>query len=267
VTAPFIPLANAQRISLTADRFKAGNQVLGLMSSVAYYDGPLGHLLIMRGGDPFRFYLKAAKDFAVAAGQAAGDYLVDLGATGLHMVRTPRPAADLPTSVQAGQGDAGTVAHPDVLAYTSLDNGQTWQPAAVRAVDFVTGKVTLTVPANVTNIRVYFVPADGEFQFRVIRPVGSDSMSAQIFGQALRSIHETEQNNVRSAPQLGDLGREYPIPPQFRLDLAVRSNARILWDNLAQHEISLPMYDTPIRVTDYAALTAQAEVKLRGGSI
>ncbi len=96
MTAPFIPLANAQRISLTADRFKAGNQVLGLMSSVAYYDGPLGHLLIMRGGDPFRFYLKAAKDFAVAAGQAAGDYLVDLGATGLHMVRTPRPITDCP---------------------------------------------------------------------------------------------------------------------------------------------------------------------------
>lgn len=261
---PFIALAQPQRISLTADRLKPGNQVLGLLTSVAYYDAPLGRLLLIKGGDPFRFYVKARKEVVVPLLTAAGDFLVDLGAAGLKIVRTPRPAGSLPTAVDPA--NPGTTNHPDVLAYTSAD-GVTWTPAAVRAVDFATGKVTLTLPAGANRVAVYFVPADGEFVFRVIRPLGSDGVSAQLYGQALRSIHETEQNNVRSAPQLGDIGREYPLPPQFRLDLAVRSNAQIVFDAYAQHEISLPLYDTPIRVTDNATLVAQAEVKLRGGSI
>lgn len=254
--APFAPLANAQRISLTADKFKAAQQVLGTLSSVAYFDGPLGHLLLFKGGENFRFYLKGRMEQGVAGGTPAGPIVIDLAAAGHRIIQSPRPGAAFPNTY-----------HPDVLAYTSADGGATWLAAPVNAVNFDAGTVTVERPGNATRVAVYFTTGDGEFELRVLRPLGSDVASAKLFGGALRSIHETNQTNARSAPAFGALGREYPIPPQFRLEIAVRSKTPVVFDRYAGHELSLPVFDTPIRVLDAAQFNAQAELKLRGGSL
>lgn len=253
---PFQVLGNAMRTTLTSDRFTPGQQVLGLLSTVAYFDGPLGHLLLFKGGEPFRFYLQGRHEVGVAGGTAAGPYVVDLAAAGHSLVRSPRPAADFPAT-----------GHPDVQAYTSADGGTTWLPAAVTAVDWNAGTVTVDRPGNATRVAVYFTTGNGEFELRVVRPLGSDVSSAKLFGGALRSINETNQVNARSAPTFGSDGREYPLPPQFRLELAVRSTTPIPFDRYARHELSLPLFDTPIRVLDAARLNAEAELKLRGGTL
>lgn len=253
---PFQALATAARLSLTADRLKPAQQVLGLQSAVAYFDGPLGHLLLFRGGENFRFYLKGRHEVGVAGGTAAGAFVVDLAAAGHALIRSPRPGAAFPNSY-----------HPDVLAYTSADGGTTWLSAPVAAVDWAAGTVTVDRPGNATRVAVYFTTGDGEFELRIVRPLGSDVASAKLFGGALRSIHETDQTNARSAPTFGSEGREYPLPPQFRLELAVRSRTPIVFDRYAQHELSLPVFHTPIRVLDAAQLNAQAELKLRGGTL
>lgn len=249
---PFQPQGNALKTALTADRLTPAAQVLGIMSAVAYYDGPLGHLMLFKGGDPFRFYIKGRHQVNVPA---AGAFNLDLKAAGYNPIQSPRPAAAFPTQN-----------HPDILAYTSVDNGVTWVPAMVTAMNFATGVVTFTAPAACLAA-VYFTAGNGDFELRLVRPMGSDVASAKLFDGALRSIHETDQSNSRSAPAFGLQGREYPQPPQFRLELAVRSNTAIVWDRYAQHEISLPVFDTPVKVLDPARLNAEAEVKLRGGSL
>ncbi|WP_034383173.1 hypothetical protein [Deinococcus sp. YIM 77859] len=253
---PFQPLAKAMRLSLTADRFTPGQQVLGLLSTVAYFDGPLGHLMLFKGGENFRFFLKGRFETGVAGGTAAGPFVVNLAAAGHTLIRSTRPGAAFPN-----------LFHPDVLAYTSADGGTTWQAAPVSAVDWAAGTVTVDRPGNATRVAVYFTTGDGEFELRVVRPLGSDVASAKLFGGALRSIHETDQTNARSAPTFGAEGREYPLPPQFRLELAVRSRTPVVFDQYAGHELSLPVFDTPIRVLDAAQLNAQAELKLRGGTL
>lgn len=253
---PFQPLTNAMRISLTADRFTPAQQVLGLLSTVAYFDAPLGHLMLFKGGENFRFYLKGRHEVGVSPATPAGPFVVDLAAAGHSLIRSPRPGAAFPNT-----------SHPDVLAYTTVDGGESWQAAPVTAVDWAAGTVTVDRPDNATTVAVYFTTGDGEFELRVVRPLGSDVASAKLFGGALRSIHETDQTNARSAPTFGAEGREYPLPPQFRLELAVRSQTPIVFDQYAQHELSLPVFDTPIRVLDAAQLNAQAELKLRGGTL
>ena len=249
---PFQVQGNALRTMLTADRLTPVNQVLGVMSAVAFYDGPLGHLLLYKGGEPFRFFIKGRHQ---TNAPGAGDFNVDLRAAGFNPVRSTRQAPEFPTQ-----------AHPDVLAYTSVDNGATWQIATVKAVNFATGAVTMTAPAACL-VAVYFTVGNGEYEIRLIRPMGSDVTSAKLADGALRSIHETDQTNDRSLPRFGMEGREYPQPPQFRLELAVRTNTPIVWDRYAQHEISLPVFDTPVKITDPARMNAEAEVKLRGGSL
>ena len=241
-------------MALTADRFTNGNQVLGMASTVAYFDGPLGHLMLFKGGETFRFYLKGRHQQGVAV--TGGDVVIDLRAAGHSLMQSPRSGAAFPNKY-----------HPDVLAYTSANGGATWTAATIKAVDWATGKVTVTTPAGSSQVAVYFLTGDGEFELRVVRPLGSDVVSAKLFGGACRSIHETDQTNARSAPSFGGVGQEYPLPPQFRFEISVRSKTPIVFDKYAYHEISLPLYDTPIRVLDAAQMNAQAEVKLRGNSI
>ncbi|THF88469.1 hypothetical protein E7T09_04490 [Deinococcus sp. KSM4-11] len=253
---PFLPLAQAMRLTLTPEKFTPGQQVLGILSTVAYFDGPLGHLLLFKGGENFRFFLKGRAEFVVPGGTAAGAYVVNLAGAGHSPIRTTRPAAAFPTT-----------SHPDLLAYTSIDNKATWQLASISAADFAAGTVTVTLPANTTHVVVYHTTGNGEFELRILRPLGSDTSRAKLFGSALRSIHETDQSNTRSAPTFGGEGREYPLPPQFRLELAARTTTPIVFDQYAQHELSLPVFDTPVRVLDAAQLNAQAELKLRGGTL
>ncbi len=252
---PFQPLSNALRTTITANRLTPASQVLGILSSVAYFDGPLGHLMLFKGGENFRFYLKARAVFTNAGGFGIGLANLNLASQNLKMLRTPRPAGAFPLTY-----------HPDLLVYGDDGTG-ILQELSIISADFQTGDLVVSTQAIFYDIVVYFVPADGEFELRIVRPLGSDVASAKLFGGALRSIHETDQTNARSAPIFGSAGREYPLPPQFRLELAVRSNTQIVFDQYAQHEISLPMFDTPIRVLDAAQLNAQAELKLRGGTL
>lgn len=250
--APFASLAPAIRTSLTADRLKPGSQVLGTMSTVAYLDGPQGHLFLYMGGEALRMYIKGRY---VTTASGAGDVEIDLGAQGIRCVKTLRSAPQFPTT-----------SHPDLLAYTSTDAGSTWQPAVIKKADFDAGTLTVTAP-SACDIAVYYVVGDGTYELRISRPMGGDSTRARLIDGALRSIHETDQTNIRSAPVFGSAGREYPQPPQFRLELAVNSNSAVVWDQYAQHELALPVWDGAIEVYDAARMAAMAEVVLRGGSI
>lgn len=251
-SAPFASLSPAVRTSLTADRLKAGSQVLGNMSTVAYLDGPAGHLLLYMGGESVRMYIKGRY---VTTASGAGDVEINLHSLGYRVVRTLRSAPAFPTA-----------SHPDLLAYTSTDGGKTWQPAVIKNANFDAGTLTVTAP-SACDIAIYYVVGDGTYELRISRPMGGDSTRARLIDGALRSIHETDQTNIRSAPVFGSVGREYPQPPQFRLELAVNSNSAIVWDSYAQHELALPVWDGAIEVYDAARMAAMAEVVLRGGSI
>ncbi|MVN89376.1 hypothetical protein GO986_21815 [Deinococcus sp. HMF7620] len=202
---PFQALGQALRTTLTADRLTPAQQVLGILSGVAYFDGPLGHLLLFKGGDLFRFYLHGRHAMGVAGGTPAGPVVVDLAAAGHTIIRSPRPAPAFPT----------TGGHPDVLAYTSADGGTTWLAAPVNAVNFDAGTVTVERPGNATRVAVYFTTGDGEFELRVVRPLGSDVASAKLFGGALRSIHETNQVNAPPSRPSGAPAASTRCRPSF----------------------------------------------------
>lgn len=256
---PFKPLGNAQHKTLTPSLIMGGNQIVGVRSTAGYFDGPLGQLILFKGGDPFRLYLKGRVEQQADDADIPndGDVLFDLAAEGRTLIRSQRTSGDFVPGKS----------HTDLLAYHRVDESGTWEPAEISAVDWEAGTVMVSRPAGSRDVALYFLTGDGELEIRITRPLGSDDASAKLFNSALRSLHEVDQSNVRSAPTFGVIGREYPLPPQFRLEFAIRSKTQILFDEFAQHEISLPMYDTPIEIFNVSELNAQAELKLRGGTL
>jgi hypothetical protein len=255
VTGPqkAVTLISSTFFSPGASQFSIAN-LSGVLSPVAYRDVPLGTILSLRGGSPFRFYMKATIGVNVTLTGAV--QVVPFSLAGYSVVRSVRQAGTFPNQN-----------HPDIHAVVSL--GGTWALIDVTTFDFNTGLGTVTVPAGYSGgeVRIFYLTGAGEVEFRASRPIGSDGVTAKLYGSPLRAVHESDQNNARTAPQFGSLGQRYSLPEAFRLTINVRSNESIEWSERARHDIAIVADSLPIRVTDPARMAATAEVMLRGGTI
>lgn len=251
---PFNVLAKPQPKTLTITSFLAGKQSPGILSAALTFMVPLGQMLFVKGGGSIRFFLKAREIIKFAADNT-GSKVLDLGALGHDLIRSSRPWA----------GAFPSQAHPDVVVYTSSDNGVTYARGTIDAVDFAANTVTVATSATTNCIKVYFVPGGGEFEIRAKRPNGSDSINLKIFDSGLRAMHETDQVNQRSQPKIGQPGTNPPLPPQWELQIAVRSNSLIFPDPEAEHELSIQAFTAPIQILNRSQMDAEAEKQLRGG--
>ena len=243
--------------TLAWDAFQAGSQVLSRASFAAFLDVALGHAMVIKGSQNFRLYIMA-QYIAQIATDASTVQVVDLGAKGLGVVRSARPAPAFPSQ-----------SHPDVFAFISNNAGATWTPTNVTAADFTVNTVTVVKAADTNAIKVYYLPEFGEIALRAVRPVGSDGVNALLWGAPLMDVHQVDQSNTRSAPRFeaGSGGNGWFLPPKFRLGLEVRSPSNIVWTAEARHELAINVLDSRITVLSESQLNAMAEVQLRGGSI
>jgi predicted deacetylase len=246
---PFQPTAPQKTVTLTATDFTPGSQLVGIMSPIAFYDVPLGHILGLYGRKPFRAYIKGVKQFPNQAGGAAA--ALNLGAL---PVRTVRPAGTFPTTN-----------HPDITVYgRAAGSAAAWVRLSVSAVNFATGVVTVAAQAAAMDMKAYYILPDGELEIRAARPVGSDGVTTKLFGSPFRALHEVDQTNARSAPQFGSRDI-YSLPQNYRITIEARTSAVIDWSADAGHELVITAADQAVSVTDEQSLMVRAEEKLRGG--
>ncbi|GEM45310.1 hypothetical protein [Deinococcus cellulosilyticus] len=253
---PFRALRKPSPKTLTITNFMQGRQTPDMLSAALILTVPLGEMLFIKGGQSPRFFLKAREEVEITM-DADLTEVVNLGALGHDLIRTQRPFT----------GGFPTQSHPDVVAYTQEDGSDTWDKANITAIDFAANTVTVAKTADVKKIRIYFVPGGGEFEIRAKRPNGSDSINMKLFDMGLKAMHETDQTNTRSAPKLGHEGTNPPLPPQWELQIAVRSKSLIYADPEAEHELSLQAWSAPIEILNRSRMDAEAEVQLRGGYV
>lgn len=220
---------------------------------VAELPVPLGVTLALLPGRRTSLYLEAQHLETMSGGLATGDYVIDLGAVGKDIVKSTRVAPAF---------GAGTDSHPDAHAFQF--NGGAWVPCLVKAIDYDANTVTVARTTGTTSIDLRFLTGNGEVVLRGVRPTGSDQANPQLARYALRGLHESDQINDRTALNLDDLKE---LPERWKLVIEVNSNAPILFDSKARHQIVLPGGYTPTKVLDKSRWDAVAEVALRGGRL
>lgn len=233
--------------TLTASDFTPGAQLVNIMSPVAYFDVPVGHIIGLLGKKSFRAYIKGRKDLAGVTGETFD--------TNVRATRTQRPAGAFPTAN-----------HPDLVVWgRDVNSNGPWTKLEISWFDFSTGELVLqNALTEPTDLRVYYVISEGEFEIRAARPVGSDGVTTKLFGAPFRAMHEVDQTNARSAPTFGGKAI-FSLPQNYRLTLEARTGALIDWSDMAEHELVISAVDQPVRVTDEQLLMVRAEEKLRGG--
>ncbi|MBF6594977.1 MAG: hypothetical protein IVW51_11100 [Thermaceae bacterium] len=248
---PFTPLEEFKPKTLIFNDFIAGSQGLSQGNEIAYFDVPLSYGLILNSKLPMRFYLKAAYEFAYVA-----DALTNVNVT-------------IPDNVlQSGRNSPvfPTQNHPDLLAYISSDAGATWAQTTINSMNWNTETLNITKLAATNRIRIFYLSATGGFQLRVFRPVGSDSVNAQLFNQPFFVLNSANQSDQRSAPRL-NIGGDRFVPSQWRISLQAQDGKPILWLPDAQHDVAIEASRGRIQINDLQKMNAMAEVSLRGGNI
>ncbi|MBO1438336.1 hypothetical protein [Meiothermus sp. CFH 77666] len=251
---PYEIVGTPRTRALTAQSFEPGNQVLGLMSTVAKMEVPRNIAMVLRKGAPLQAYIKAVYETQGALTISGGNVVIDLGAQGIRLVQSQRQNPSFPT-----------IEHLDIKGELSDDNGATWTETNVVSVNWQTGVVNLqlSIVPGANKARVFYLPGDGELQIAAEVPMGSDGSSAVFFNTSLRSLHSADQTNRLTAPTLGT-AKDVFLAPEFILAIRVRSNSRIYWGNDAENIFNLPVIDTPIRVLDGPMLSRLAEQQLKG---
>ena len=248
---PFTPLEKFKPKTLLFSDFVAGTQGLGQGNEVAYHDIALSYGLILNSKLPMRFYLKSVYEFAYTP-----DALTNVNViVPDNVLQSGRNAPTFPTQN-----------HPDLLAYISSDNGTTWAQTTINSINWITDTLNITKLAGTNRIRVFYLSGTGGFQLRVFRPVGSDSVNAQLFNQPFFVLNSADQSNQRSAPRL-NIGGDRFVPSQWRISLQSQGGKPILWLPDAQHDVAIEASRGRIQINDLQQMNAMAEVSLRGGNI
>ncbi len=232
------------------DEFNSSNkQTPGRMSEVAVLEVPAGQLLSLKAL-MFAAILKAEhiERFAASAGLTVA---VNLNAAGHVPILTPQTAPAFPT-----------MAHPDLAAWKSSDNGVTWVETNVTAYNAATRTITVSKDAGTNAVAIYFVPGDGEIAFYAKRPTGSDDVKAVLYRTTARALFQVDQSNERSAPRFADVKR---LPPFWKLSVEMSTVSKIVWTPRAEHILELPATKLTIKVNDRQMLDQSAERILRGG--
>lgn len=234
--------------NLTAVDFAAGAQVVGARSVLARHAVPRGDVFEVALNRPLRAYLKAYYTER-ATSSVGGLVTLDLGAAGLAMVRSTRPAPAAPF----------TTGHPDVIVYATPTGGGPRAVRTVAAVDFDAGEIDLSGLGNAVqfDFEVYYLSGDGELRIRASQPSGVDERTVELYNDTLAALHETDQANGRTAPRIVRAGlNALPMGPKWTLNLEVDSTARFVWVPEAGHEIRIQGHRVPVSAFDERQLNA-----------
>lgn len=234
----------AQPFTLDPSRFVPAAQIVGIESTVAYYDVPLGNALGLIDQQKFALRVKALASKTIAPSVAVSETF-----TGLKIARSPR-AVTLPTNV-----------HPDFVAFVSND-GITWTRANIVAVNYINGTVTVAKTGTTTQLKVYYSLSDGEVFLKAFAPSGSNTDRRLIFNCNAKVLHENDQ--ISGDTPLTVLKSYKSLPEEFRLELRVRTNDTVVFLPEAEWEINIQAHMQPTVDDDRSSTYALALERLKG---
>jgi hypothetical protein len=233
-----------QPYTLDPSRFKPAAQQVGIESTVAYFDVPLGNALALEAGKKFALRIKARVIRTFVA-----DAATTRNVTGIKIAETPRPIA-LPSSV-----------HPDFVAFISND-GITWTRTTINAVNYNTGTVTVVKTATTTQIKLYYSLSDGEIFLKAFAPSGSNTDRRMLFNCNAKILHENDQ--ISNDTPLTVFKSSKGLPEEFRIELRVRTPDEVVFDAEAEWDINIQAWMQPTMDSDRAATYAMALERLKG---
>lgn len=243
-------LGNTSPITLDFPRFTAAPTppTPGILTTLAFYDVPIGQSLALRGDVPFILKIKGR---VIRTFAASGSLTSTVILTGLRAAKSPL----------GGLVTYPTVYHPDFVCLIS-DDGVNFTPSTINSVNYVTGVIGYTKTATTTAVKLYYLMGDGEIQLTAFAPSGYDQERRGLFVSSAVALHTTDQ--VSSDFKLNRFQTQRNFAPQMRLDIRVRSNADVVWLEEAQHEIVIHGGLQPVRVYDRAAFEKLALDSLKG---
>ena len=247
------PLPKFQRALIDTKDFEAGEPWrAGDEITLAVWPVPEDTAFIIPRGANLKFYLyaKATRDPVDNSGGSTEVNAV-VNTPGLVETKMKKPA--LPSA-----------RHPEVRAYAKKGSSSDFEPVPVQAIDYDAGTVTLSVPAgeNWQVIEVYYVSAQGEFRFVILREGGGIKTEVPIYNNSFGAVHSLNQHDAEERPTIPNPGL---LVEGYRLALKVRSPNPIEWNDRARHFVQLDAAAIHVPGADKSELQRRAERLLRGG--
>lgn len=219
---------------------------------IARFRVPEDSAFVIRPGSRLEFYLRnrathAGQDNSAGATPAS----VTVNTPGILQTRMATPA--FPTD-----------RHPEVLAYAQIAPSTDWTRVSVQAVDYAAQTVTLSVPAgeNWTAIEVYYIGAQGEFKFYVVREGGGIRDWIPIYNSSFAAIHSLNQLSDEEQPTIGNSAL---LVEGFQLALEINSPYEVVWNDRARHFVQVDAMAIHVAGADKEALTRRAQLLMTGG--
>lgn len=249
--APAQAIGAQTPLLLTAADFTAHEPIPGRLSRLATYEVPRGEMIELDTARPFRLALKALTPGYNGTSSAGGEATLSLGDVDVEMVQSTRPAPALP----------GTE-NPNVIVRNSSDDTK----VSIKTIDYAAGQVTIQGLGNAQPYDVYVsaLVGNGEVKIRAIQPAGVDQASIELYNEALRALHETDQASGITAPRLGRGGEaRVPLGPKWLLAIEVVSDAPLSIDPLTEPLIQFHAYRVPVAVRDQNLINRAVATRLR----
>lgn len=241
--APAVPLERGRPKTLDYDDFRGDTPIVGSPSRLASFQVPRNSIFEIKRSEPMYIKIRAQNTGEIAS-NADTSFVIDLGAAGRDLVRSPSPA-NTPTQY-----------HPDVTVWLSADNGTTWVRANVTAVDDTANTVTIEKAASTAyKYELYYLPGEGELVIQSRTAAGVDARTDRLFNSTLRALNETYQAKGREAPKINDgVGDNISFAPKETIDLLINSQATFVWNERAEHQLLIPGQIVSVNVHNEALL-------------
>jgi hypothetical protein len=225
--------------------FLAGKWTSGEWSKLAYFTIPKGVVYMIRGGSPYRFFVKSLLE-AAGANAAAANRVINV-----------------PGLVASTQGDPAlpAVYHPDVAVWCKV--GLIWSQVVINSVNFTTLDVNYAEPLNCTNVEVRFTGGTGEWRLRVARDLGlSDDSGAAVQNDSFSAAHTTDQNNIDTLPKFA---RDVQLTYGQTLVLEVNTTLKMDWNTRNGNVLQIRAMYQNIDILDARRLAQYGEIDARQG--
>ena len=218
--------------------------------TLAVWKVPEDSAFVIRPGSNLKFYLRT-KATSTGYDNSAGGSAYTLTVSTPGIVQTKMRAPTLPST-----------RHPEVLAYA--DKGSGFVAVPVQAIDYNAGTVSLSVPVgeNWTAVKVYYVSAQGEFKFVIVREGGGIRSEIPLYNNSFSAVHTVNQHDREERPTIANTGL---LVEGYQLALKVTSPLEIEWSDEARHFVQLESLAISIPGADKDTLRRRAELLMRGG--